>query len=87
MTTVAAFEAKARFGELLDRVIAGEEIISTRQEKPVARIVPEGGVRLEQVQRAAAGLVELQQAIGKSYQGKSKISWEEFKSLVEGGRR
>jgi prevent-host-death family protein len=44
MATVTAFQAKTRFGELLDRVGRGEEIVITRREKAVARLVPEGGV-------------------------------------------
>ena len=47
MNTVTALEAKTRFGELLDRVARGEEIVITRHDKPVARIVPEGGKSLE----------------------------------------
>jgi prevent-host-death family protein len=43
MATVTAFQAKTRFGELLDRVVRGEEIVITRHEKAVARLVPEGG--------------------------------------------
>jgi prevent-host-death family protein len=42
MATITAFEAKTRFGELLERVTRGEEIVITRHDKPVARIVPEG---------------------------------------------
>jgi antitoxin (DNA-binding transcriptional repressor) of toxin-antitoxin stability system len=34
--SVPAFEAKVRFGGLLDRVIGGEEIMITRHEKPPA---------------------------------------------------
>ncbi|MEO7272930.1 MAG: type II toxin-antitoxin system prevent-host-death family antitoxin [Vicinamibacterales bacterium] len=30
MATVSAFEAKTRFGELLDRVSKGEEVVITR---------------------------------------------------------
>ena len=52
MATVSAFEAKTRFGELLERVTRGEEIVITRHDKPVARIVPEGAHRLEDVQKA-----------------------------------
>src|ERR1035438_9861411 len=43
MATVTASHAKTRFGELLDRVVRGEEIVITRHEKAVARLVPEGG--------------------------------------------
>ena len=40
---MSAFEAKTRFGELLGRVAKGEEVIITRYDKPVARVIPEGG--------------------------------------------
>jgi prevent-host-death family protein len=33
MTKVTAFEAKTRFGELLDRVSKGEEVVITRHDK------------------------------------------------------
>lgn len=42
MSFVTAFEARKRFRELLDRVSRGEEIVFTRHDKPVARIVPAG---------------------------------------------
>ena len=60
MATVSAFAAKTRFGELLERVARGEEIVITRHDKPVARIVPEGAQRLADVRRAIEGLRDLQ---------------------------
>ncbi len=63
MARVTAFEAKTRFGELLDRVSKGEEVVITRHDKPVARLVPEGAPRLDEVRRSVAGLRDLQQRI------------------------
>ena len=63
MARVTAFEAKTRFGELLDRVSKGEEVVITRHDKPVARLVPEGAQRLDEVRRSVAGLRDLQQRI------------------------
>jgi prevent-host-death family protein len=83
---VSAFEAKTRFGELLERVTRGEEIVITRHDKPVARIVPEGAQRLEDVRRAVAGLRELQQRIALRKGGVS-LSNRELRSAVEEGRR
>jgi prevent-host-death family protein len=40
MPTVTAFQAKTRFGELIDRVSKGEKIVIPRHENPVARIIP-----------------------------------------------
>ena len=41
MATVTAFDAKTRFGELLERVSKGEEVVITRDGKEVAKLVPE----------------------------------------------
>lgn len=43
MKEVGAFEAKTKFGQLLDQVEAGEEIVITRRGKIVARLAPPGG--------------------------------------------
>jgi prevent-host-death family protein len=87
MASITAFEAKTRFGELLDRVAKGEEIIITRHERPVARIVPEGGQSLDQVKRAVEGLKALQKDVAAFNAGKPQLSWEDFKSIVEEGRK
>lgn len=65
MATITAFQAKTRFGELLDRVSRGEEIVITRHDKPVARIVPEGRPPLSQTQEAVARMRELQRRMKK----------------------
>lgn len=43
MKEIGAFEAKTRFGQLLDQVEAGDEIVITRRGKIVARLVPPAG--------------------------------------------
>jgi prevent-host-death family protein len=87
MTTVPAFEAKTKFGELLDRVLQGEEIVITRHERPVARLIAEGGRNLADIRRAAEGLETLQKEIAQSSEHKGPVSWKDFKSAVEEGRR
>jgi prevent-host-death family protein len=86
MATVSAFDAKTRFGELLDRVAKGEEIIITRHAKAIARIVPEGATRLEDVRRAVAGLRELQHRIRARTRGRLKLSDRDVRSAIEEGR-
>jgi prevent-host-death family protein len=54
--TVSAFEAKTYFGSILDRVAGGEEIVITRHDKAVARIVPENRASRESIREAVAGL-------------------------------
>jgi antitoxin (DNA-binding transcriptional repressor) of toxin-antitoxin stability system len=66
--------------------IAGAEIIITRRKKPVARIIPEGGCRLEDVQRVTAGLEALENQIAASPAPGRSLSWDEFKSCIEQGR-
>jgi len=40
MKEIGAFEAKSKFGQLLDWVEAGDEVVITRRGKIVARLVP-----------------------------------------------
>ena len=87
MVTITAFEAKTRFGELLERVGRGEEIIITRHEKPVARIVPEGLRNLTQVRQAVATLNQLRLQISGRPKGRTKLSNAEVRSAIEEGRR
>lgn len=84
MAKVTAFEAKTRFGELLNRVAEGEEVVITRHDKPVARLVPEGARRAEDVRRAVEGLRELQRRIGR--RSKAKLSSREVRSAIDEGR-
>jgi hypothetical protein len=62
-------------------------LIITRHEKPVARLIPEGGRSRAEIQRAAEGLEALQQEIAAFCTGKPGLSWKEFKTFVEEGRR
>ena len=87
MESVTALEAKTRFGQLLERVAQGEEVIITKHEKPVARLVPEGRRNLEFVRAAVAGLFELRGQISDRNQGKPKLTAAEVKSWIGEGRR
>ena len=87
MATVPALEAKTKFGELLDRVSEGEEIIITRHEKPVARLIAEGGRNPGDVRRAAEGLESLQKEIASQFKRSRSVSWKTFKLFVEKGRK
>lgn len=84
MAKVTAFEAKTRFGELLERVAKGEEVVITRHDKPVARLIPEGATRLADVRRSVQGLRDLQQQIRR--RSKAKLSDREVRSAIEEGR-
>ena len=84
MAKVTAFEAKTRFGELLERVSKGEEVVITRHDKPVARLIPEGVQRLDEVRRSVQGLRDLQQRIRR--RSKARLSDADVRSAIEEGR-
>ena len=86
MSTITALEAKTRFGELLDRVARGEEIVITRHDKPVARIVPEGGRSLEKVRRAVQDLRALREEIARR-KGFKPLTDKEIRDSINEGRR
>jgi prevent-host-death family protein len=85
MATVTAFEAKTRFDELLERVSKGEEVVITRHDKPVARLVPEGARQLDDVRRSVEGLRALQQRIRQ--RSRAKLSDRDVREAIEHGRR
>jgi prevent-host-death family protein len=84
VSKVTAFEAKTRFGELLERVSNGEEVVITRHDKAVARLVPEGQRRRDEVRDAVAGLRELQDRIRR--RSRARLSDREVRSAIEEGR-
>ena len=84
MASVTAFEAKTRFGELLDRVSKGEEVVITRHDKPVARLIPEGTQRDDEVRRSVDGLRELQKRIRS--RSKGTLTDREARAAIDHGR-
>lgn len=87
MTRVTAYEAKTRFGQLLARVARGEEVVITRHDKPVARLVPEGRRNLEEVREAVAGLRALRARMAIRRAGRSRLTRSQVKAAVSAGRR
>ena len=85
MARVTAFQAKTRFGELLDRVVRGEEIIITRHERPVVRLVPEAGANLTQTRQAVADLRAARSLMGER-RGFKSLTDREIKNGIEEGR-
>ena len=86
MKSVTALEAKTRFGELLERVMKGEEVVITRHDKAVARMIPEGACRSEEVRKAVDGLLKLQKKIHAAAGDRIPRDWKTLKKLVEEGR-
>jgi len=65
-------------------VSRGEEVVITRHEKVVARLVPEGQRRRDEVRDAVAGLRELQDRIRR--RSRARLSDREVRSAIEEGR-
>ena len=86
MASVTAFEAKTRFGQLLERVAAGEEIVITRHDKPVARIVPEGRRSIDQALATVAGLEALRARIARRSKGAARLTGAMVREAIEHGR-
>ncbi len=84
---VTALEAKIRFGTLLQRVANGEEIVVTRYDKPIARIIPEDGRDLRDVRRAVAALRGLRSSIAEGLGSGPSLEDAEVQSLIQEGRR
>lgn len=87
MLTVTALEAKTRLGKLLDRVARGEEVVITRHDKPVARMVPAGDRRLATVRRGVEELERLQERVRTRTRGKGRLSDAEVRAAIAAGRR
>ena len=86
MRTITAFEAKTRFGELLERVARGEEVVITKHDRPVARIVPEGRPSVAETRRAVQDLRGLQMRIAKRTRGRAKLKDAEVRAAIDHGR-
>jgi prevent-host-death family protein len=87
MESVGLFEAKTHFSELVARAEQGEEVIITRHNKPVAKIVPITEVSPELFRQRMAAVAELQ-AVGREMQRRGgPITNEEILEWVREGRR
>ncbi len=84
---ITALEARIRFGTLLQRVAKGEEIVITRYDKPVARVVPVDSRDLRDARQAADSLRALRSAIAESRGSGRRLDDGEIKSMIEEGRR
>ena len=60
MESIGLFEAKTHLSELIARAERGEEVVITRHNKPVAKLVPIGRAPEADAQRQRAALDALQ---------------------------
>jgi prevent-host-death family protein len=83
MQEFGAFEAKNKFGHLLDLVQQGEIVRITRHGKEVARLVPPG----KPADRAAARTAIQRIRARAEQQQLGHFDWQEWKSYRDEGRR
>jgi prevent-host-death family protein len=82
MREVVAFEAKNKFGQLLDWVENGEEVTITRHGKEVARLIPARHMLSSDEARAA-----LQRIRDRAQEIKlGRFDWAEWKVYRDEGR-
>ncbi len=65
MRDIQASEAKTHLLQILDTVERGETVRITRHGRPIARIVPEGDRRQEEIDRAIDGIKALRRRAAK----------------------
>lgn len=86
--TVGLFEAKAHLSELVARAEGGDEIVITRHNRPVARLVPIDAVSDDLLAQRRAALARIQ-SLGTEVTRDTgqPITREEIVSWVREGRR
>jgi prevent-host-death family protein len=65
MAAVSAREANQQFSKLLQRAVAGEEVVITRRGKPVAKLVPvtHGRADADREREIAAFIAHLREGV------------------------
>lgn len=87
MDTVGLFEAKTHLSELIARAERGEEVIITRHNRPVAKLVPISEVSPELVSKRRQIAAEMQ-AIGREVEARGgPITADEILDWIHEGRR
>ena len=87
METVGLFEAKTHLSELIARAERGEEVIITRHNKPVAKLVPINEVSGELIARRRQALAELQDIGRRMVARGGPITVDEILQWRDEGRR
>jgi prevent-host-death family protein len=90
MAEIGAFEAKNTLGSLLDRVERGEEIVITRNGKPVARLVPDAGnagrMDLNQTRAAFERIRGRARHLKRDKSAEASFDWPALEKLRDQGR-
>ena len=85
--TMGLFEAKTHLSEIVSRVESGDEIVITRHNKPVAKIVPYEPVRPVDLKRRKQALLRLQALGAKIAKRGGPVTHAEVAQWVREGRK
>lgn len=85
--TIGLFEAKTHLSELVARAEAGDEVVITRHNKPVAKIVPYAPARPVDLQRRKKAVLRLQALGTKIAKRGGPITEAEIADWIREGRR
>ena len=85
--TIGLFEAKTHFSEWVSRAERGEEVVITRHNKPVAKLVPMGQITPQLVERRRKAVAAMQ-AVGAEVAARGgPITQDEILEWIREGRR
>lgn len=87
METIGLFEAKTHLSELIARAERGEEVIITRHNKPVAKLVPINEVSPELIARRRRALLDMQAIGHRIAQRGGPVTRDELLQWRDEGRR
>jgi prevent-host-death family protein len=87
MASISSLAAKTRFGQLLARVERGEEVVITKHDRPVARVVPISGANSASVRRAVDDIFAFRAKVKARPARTSPLTFAEIQSARREGRR
>ena len=87
MESVGLFEAKTRLSELVARAEAGGEVVITRHNRPVARLVAYGEQAAVDVQRRLDAVKRMQTVGAAVAKRGGPVTHEEICEWIREGRR
>jgi len=81
---IGTFEAKTKFSELLERVGRGAEIVITKHERPIARLIPYDRQTPSSLDALFGRFTEFAAKFKSGSVGSERLS---YRDLIEDGRK
>ena len=87
MASISSLAAKTHFGQLLARVERGEEVVITKHDRPVARIVPISGARAASVRKVIDDIFAFRAKVKGRHARTAPLNFAEVQSARREGLR